>query len=193
MPLLAFHSLPHELQAVSIGQHPGYSTRSVMTPQHLWWWAQGKHPIIHHPGQPLQPCQILEVHVWISVPQGAAFGLSTSVLLSTALLCHIKDLPCGNAMHVNIIVHQLVIDEEQLVQGVKQEVQPVRCLECVRSCTSLSLKHWHCKVCQVFICVAPHWLVAAGETGIETPLEDNVEPENKSPTTVKSYYFPHSG
>ena len=81
---------------------------------------------------------------------------SASVLLCAAPLCHIKDLPHGNAAHIKIIVSQLVENVEQFIECVQEKAQSVASLLDVYCHASLSLKRCHHKVLEIVISMVPN-------------------------------------
>ena len=103
---------------------------------------------------------------------------SSPVLLCTVLLCHIKDLPCGNAAHIEIIISQLVENVEQFIQGVQEKSQSVASPQDVYHCASLSFKCLCPEICKILFHMAPNWFIAASEADVKTPMEDHIKSES---------------
>ena len=93
-----------------------------------------------------------------------------------------QDLPCDNALHIEIILLQLLKDVKHLIQRIEEHAWPVAGLLEVDGSTHLAFICWHVKVRQLLICMVPDRFITFTAMSIEVPLKDHVESENKSQT-----------
>ena len=100
--------------------------------------------------------------------------------LCTVALGDAQDLPHDNALHIKIILLQLLKDVKHLIQHVEEHMRPVAGSLEVNGSTRLTFICWHVKVRQFLICMAPDRFIAFAVMSVEVPLKDHVESENKS-------------
>ena len=103
--------------------------------------------------------------------------------LCTVVLANMQDLPCDNALCVEIILLQLLKDVEHLIQCIEEHARPVAGSLEVNGSTHLVSICWHVKVRQLLICMVPDRFIAFTPISVEAPLKDHVESENKSQTS----------
>ena len=90
-----------------------------------------------------------------------------------------QDLPHDNALHVEIILLQLLKDVKHLIQHVEEHAWPVASLLEVNGSARPTFICWRVKVGQL-IYMMPDRFIAFTPMSVEVPLKDHIESENKS-------------